>query len=326
LPTFTVQRGEVIYTLDFQAQAAPLDAQPLSFTVAGSIGKFFVQAGEVITAGQVLAALNTSKAEQELASIQDDLDLYEAANARVLRKAELGVQIAQLTLDLYTQQGRSETEIQIAQLQLELAQIAYDEIVLNPELLSRRERAIELTETISNSQLIAPADSRVGQIFGAAGKSVAAGAPILTYGDPDAMEWTAQLDMTVIEQLRVGQEVNIAPVNSSLPPVRGMIAALPTPFGEASDGLVHLRLAKGVIATEAGFTLGGQATITVEIARKPNALWLPPEAIHRVADRTWVILQEGDTRRRIDITLGVVTAGRVEILEGIAEGQVVVGP
>jgi multidrug efflux pump subunit AcrA (membrane-fusion protein) len=43
-------------------------------------------------------------------------------------------------------------------------------------------------------------------------------------------------------------------------------------------------------------------------------------------NRQFVVVQDGDVQRRVDVKLGVVSDTRVEILEGLAEGQVVVSP
>jgi hypothetical protein len=39
-----------------------------------------------------------------------------------------------------------------------------------------------------------------------------------------------------------------------------------------------------------------------------------------------VIIQDGDTQRRVDIKVGIIEADRIEITEGLAKGQVVVAP
>jgi len=55
-------------------------------------------------------------------------------------------------------------------------------------------------------------------------------------------------------------------------------------------------------------------------------LWLPPQAIREFGGRKFVVLQEGDVQRRVDVKVGVVSDDRVEIITGLNEGQVVVSP
>jgi multidrug efflux pump subunit AcrA (membrane-fusion protein) len=54
-------------------------------------------------------------------------------------------------------------------------------------------------------------------------------------------------------------------------------------------------------------------------------LWLPPQAIRTFEGRKFVVVQEGDAQRRVDVKIGVEGEDRVEIVEGLNEGQVVVG-
>jgi len=39
-----------------------------------------------------------------------------------------------------------------------------------------------------------------------------------------------------------------------------------------------------------------------------------------------VIVQEGDVERRVDVRVGIADDDRIEIIEGLVEGQLVVGP
>jgi macrolide-specific efflux system membrane fusion protein len=39
-----------------------------------------------------------------------------------------------------------------------------------------------------------------------------------------------------------------------------------------------------------------------------------------------VVIQEGEAQRRVDVKVGITGEDRVEILEGLKEGQVVVAP
>ena len=63
----------------------------------------------------------------------------------------------------------------------------------------------------------------------------------------------------------------------------------------------------------------------VTLEKRENTLWLPPAAVQKFAGRRFVSVEEGGRRRQIDVTVGIESAERVEILEGLQEGQVVVG-
>jgi multidrug efflux pump subunit AcrA (membrane-fusion protein) len=55
-------------------------------------------------------------------------------------------------------------------------------------------------------------------------------------------------------------------------------------------------------------------------------LWLPPQAVRTFEGRKFVVVQEGDGQRRVDVKIGIQSEDRVEIEEGLKEGQVAVAP
>ena len=54
-------------------------------------------------------------------------------------------------------------------------------------------------------------------------------------------------------------------------------------------------------------------------------LWLPPEAIRSFEGRRFVVVREGERERRVTIRTGIETDEKIEILEGLEAGDVVVG-
>jgi hypothetical protein len=133
--------------------------------------------------------------------------------------------------------------------------------------------------------------------------------------DADAREiQIAQLDSTV--SLREGQAVTIAFPSAGTQTFEGRISRLVGNPAGAQIAYVAFDT-KGVIVS-----LGDPAEVAVELARRANVLWLPPQAIQNDG-RDYVVVEENGERKRIDIQVGVVSGDRVEILRGLTEGQVV---
>jgi hypothetical protein len=76
---------------------------------------------------------------------------------------------------------------------------------------------------------------------------------------------------------------------------------------------------------ESGFALGDLVRVNVELERKADVLWLPPQALRVFDGRRFALLQDGEVQRRVDVEVGIETQDRVEIKNGLEEGQVVVG-
>jgi multidrug efflux pump subunit AcrA (membrane-fusion protein) len=66
--------------------------------------------------------------------------------------------------------------------------------------------------------------------------------------------------------------------------------------------------------------------MSIILAQKADALWLPAQAVREFDGRYFVILKDGQTERRVDVKVGIVEQDRIEITEGLTEGQVVVAP
>jgi multidrug efflux pump subunit AcrA (membrane-fusion protein) len=66
--------------------------------------------------------------------------------------------------------------------------------------------------------------------------------------------------------------------------------------------------------------------ITVVIAQKTGILWLPPQAVRTYDGRKFVVIQAGEGQRRVDVKLGIQSDDRVEIVEGLEVGQIVISP
>jgi hypothetical protein len=69
-----------------------------------------------------------------------------------------------------------------------------------------------------------------------------------------------------------------------------------------------------------------KVTDVEQLASKEATLWLPPDAIRSVGGRTFVIINSEAGPKRVDIEIGLQTRDKVEIVSGLDEGQVVVGP
>jgi hypothetical protein len=92
--------------------------------------------------------------------------------------------------------------------------------------------------------------------------------------------------------------------------------------GATTDNSIHITLDD----PQAVLTMGELATVVIQIQQRDDVLWLPPAAIRTFQGQDFVTIQDGNAQRRINIRLGLKSSERIEILEGLEEGQVVIGP
>jgi HlyD family secretion protein len=126
-PTYVVQRGQVVQTLVFDGQIAPLEEMPLYFRTPGYVKQVHVEQGDAVQAGDLLAELETddllnqiAQAELNLSSAQLLLSEAEASLQQEIALAELGLSLAETRLG----QAKDANAYAVAQseLSLELAQ------------------------------------------------------------------------------------------------------------------------------------------------------------------------------------------------------------
>ncbi len=208
-PTFTVQRGDIVIKTELAGRAVPVDSKPVSFATEGNVGNLYVQVGDRVEEGRLLADLEALKdLETEWAKVSAEAKYEETISNNTIRRAEIKAQIAQLTLENLKAKGASPTEIQIAELQAELAQMDLDEIKANPALHTASIRAKELEQAMADAQLKAPV---AGVIVEAPtpGKAVRPTAPAFQIGDVSRVELGAAAMEEDLKQLTEGTPVSI---------------------------------------------------------------------------------------------------------------------
>jgi multidrug efflux pump subunit AcrA (membrane-fusion protein) len=109
-----------------------------------------------------------------------------------------------------------------------------------------------------------------------------------------------------------------------------IIRQMPAPYGSGGSGTVQERdrttrfklLDLKGQQVEPGVTI---VKIKIVLEHKDTVLWLPPDAIRAFEGRRFVVVREGERERRVTVKTGIETDDKVEILDGLKAGDVVVG-
>jgi len=189
-----------------------------------------------------------------------------------------------------------------------------------------------LQSQLSDAQLVAPFDGQVMSLSITEGRSVEAYREVAILADPNQLEISADLTDRVLTDLAEGMPVTAALVSRPDETFAGEIRRLPYPYGgggrqgtDTQDEDKSTRVAIDSSSTSAQYEDGDLVRVTVVLERKSDVLWLPPQAIRTFNGRKFVVVQEGDGQRRVDVKIGIESEDRVEIEEGLQEGQIVIG-
>ncbi len=187
----------------------------------------------------------------------------------------------------------------------------------------------DIQAQLEETRLRAPISAHVIDISLVPGLRVQAYTPVAVLADPLHLEITAQLVPEDIGLLREGQAVTITLPNHPGLILPGHISQVP--YGHEENGIkgqenrtIHIRFDEDPL--KSGLRMGDIVEVHVILARRENVLWLPSAAIRTFGGRTFVVVQDGNVRRRVNVTLGLQGKERVEIRSGLKEGQVVIGP
>lgn len=297
--TYQVQRGELVSELIFSGRIAPVDKQELAFSADGRVAQIYVRRGDVVTKDQLLAELELGQDEY------------------ALRRAQANLKIAQLRLELARLQNPPTSEVNrlnvaIQEQEVELAQIALDEINV----------------TYDGLRITSPMDGTVLSVSILEGAITEANKPVVVVANLDDLVASATVGSEDLDRLVIGMKVAVSSIGRNIPPAEGRIRSLPYPYGnadtESTDGSVQVALNQS--PSQLGYEVGDMVSISIILEQKADALWLPLQAVREFEGRYFVLVQDGEVERRVDVKVGIVDADRIEITDGLAEGQVVVAP
>jgi len=401
-PIYHVQRGEVIKSLQFTGRIAPVVEEELFFRTSGYVGAVYVTRDEQVQAGDLLAELETTDLQNQLAQARTDLEAIQLSTEGQIIEAEANLRTAELHLarikadDPEPQVTIARVNLERVQIALQDAQDAYQDTLDRPwvpypekalenaarwvhdaelslevaeaqyqqalqarlvhnysiqlqeqevELARRRLEELEagmdlkraqltvkrLEAQLADAQIVAPFDGLVLSISLVEGRMVDGYKPVIIVADPSELEVSADVMDRQLRDLAEDMPVTAVLVSRPGEEIQGHIRVLPYPYGGGgrSEGVGEedksTRVALELTADEADYELGDMIRVTVVLESKDGVLWLPPQAIRTFEGRKFVVVQDGEAQLRVDVKVGIESEDRIEIEEGLAEGQVVIG-
>ncbi len=349
--TFTVQRGTLIDQVVFNGEVVPVTWAPLAFRVEGLLGAIHKLEGDDVKQGDLLAELEMPDLQEKLAQAQVTLEQAQDAQSTHDKQRQFDLQRAKLEqskVELLLEQAKKAgdaTTVKLQEIQVQLAQLAVQEVEANsdPTLtrnVTKSQLAVEaLQRQVEDRQLRAPYTGTVIALgVGLEGiqslperpqphTPISAYTPLMVVAENEPLEVIVAGDVSRVNELKISQPVTLTHYLARDKPFASAVTNLPAlnvNSTKSADFKDKLHIA--VPANHPPMKIGDSVQVMVLLAVHANTLVLPDGAVRRFAGRTFVVVQEGDKQRRVDIMTGLVVNGQVEVLEGLREGDVVVGP
>jgi multidrug efflux pump subunit AcrA (membrane-fusion protein) len=292
------------------------------------------------------ARINLERARTRLADAQDEYNKsldrsWERAEVRegyanAVTDAQWALEVAEAQYqDVQAAAQRAVYDLELSQMDLDLTQMRLTEIQTGLDVTRTVLSLSRLYDQLSDARIVAPFDGVILESNVIEGRQVQGYAPLMLLADPDVLEISADLQDAEMSELTEGTTVVAEFVNRPGTEYSGFIRRLPYPYGSSGrtegvqtddeDQSVRITL-EGVDLTADNYAISDRLRLSVELERSVNALWLPPQAVRTFEGRSFVVIQEGGAQRRIDVRVGIRSADRLEILDGLSEGQFVIAP
>lgn len=329
----TVLRGPLVLEVAGPGTLEAVTAADLATRIAGRLVAVRVERNDRVAAGQVLAEVASADLSAGLAQAR----AAEEAAVRSVAAAEAALRQAEISRDKLDDDlarsaalvargvvGQSDHAAKLAaqrQAEAGVAQLQAALEVAQAQAASAAASVASARALLAEATIRAPFAGIVVERMKSAGDFVAAGVPVLRLVDPAGLVLTARFDESLIATLHAGQ------------PAELRFSAEP---GRAIPGRV-LRLSRSVDGETREFTadvvpdalpenwaLGQRGSATVRVGAQAGVLTLPAAFLIRRNGRTGVWLDRGGRARWQPVETGAHSGGRVEIVAGLAAGEVAI--
>jgi RND family efflux transporter MFP subunit len=322
---------------------AAQDTVVLGTKVAGRLATLPVDLGSVVRQGQVLARL--APADFELRVRQADAALAQAKARLGLRAGDADAvdpdttavvkQAKAVLTEATAQRARAQAlfdEKLLPRADLDTANAAYevaegrfqearDEALNRQGVLAQRRSELDFArQQLADSVLIAPFSGAVSQRHATAGQFVAAGEPVVTLVRTHPLRLQLAVPERAAARVRVGQPVRVI-VEGDPKSYGGRVARVSPAIDQSDRTLkVEAEVPNQDGALRAGSFVGAEI---VTAADRPVVL-VPQSAIVAFAGIEKVLTVEAGKTIEVRVRTGRKTADRVEIVEGLSGGELVV--
>jgi len=356
----TVERGTMVVSVVATGKIEPITTVEIKSKANGIIERLLADVDQVVEPSQVLAELDKENLRARLreasANLQAAVAAREAAAAQQ-RKNEIEAESPDVDLarrnqerarQLFEQRLVSRSDLDQAETALAQAENGHRAALGQLEIA--RARVVEATanvaqataaveraeEELANATIRAPIhgtvltrDVEVGSPVSSILNLGANATLVMTIGDIDHVFVRGRVDEADIGRVQVGQAARIVTETFRDRTFDGRVTQI-SPIGVDRDNVTTFEVEVSI--DNASKELKANMTANAEIVLQEfgGSLMLPSAAVTYDADRkAWVDLvdpAESTGRRRVPVTVGVGNGSRLQVLEGVAEGDRVVLP
>ena len=354
----TVERGDIARSVVATGKIEPLTEVEVKSKASGIVEKLFVDAGDRVKAGQVLAELDKEQLQAAVGESRANLEAAEAAKEAAEASYQKNIVDAEgpdvpflksdmvRAQDSYKQGLIALNAMQDAQKNYQLAvnrqasaqrnvQVSKADVAEAEAQIAQAKAALDnANENLQYATITSPIDgevlSRDVEIGDAVSSILVLGSQatlVMTLGDESEVYVKGQVDESDIGKVYLGQPARISVESFKDKKFQGRVTKI-APLGVEKDNVTTFEVRVSIVNATGELRANMSANAEIILEEKKNVLLVPEGAVIFDKDKsTSVDLADphSDTgRRRVPVKLGISNGVKAEVLSGLSQGQQVV--
>ncbi len=304
-----VERGNIESNVYISGTVEANDSRSVSYRGGGTVDDVFVKEGDHIAADQVLAKINSDKLDSELKKLMNDLGISKDELNKIKTKGigdqEASLKSAQTAYDnaktAYESNvalkasgaisedefSKSKQQMDIAKLNLNNSQIAYNQAKANVDINISQKRIEstnitirDLQKDIEKTNIKAPITGTVTSVNAKAGEVLSETGVMMTIEDLDHKIVKAYVSENEINRIQIGQSVKITGTSIKGKTFEGKVTYI-APGTIRADGSKNVKVEVRISLVEKVTELrpGFNVNLEINTNSRENVLLVPFEAI-----------------------------------------------
>jgi RND family efflux transporter MFP subunit len=334
-------RADLSETLTLAAEFRPFEEIDVHAKVAGYLKTIYVDVGDRVKAGQPLALLEVpelhDEAQQDEATIHRSVEEVNRATADLAR-AESAHEIAHLASTRLAAVIKARPNL-VAQQEVDDAmskdRVAEAQVATAKSAIAAAEQQLAVSKAMAGktktlldyTRITAPFAGVVTHRYADTGAMIQAGTssqtqamPVIKLSSIAKLRLSIAVPESAVAQVKVGMPVDVR-VDAVKRTFSGVVARF---AGKVNPDTRTMETEVDVANPDLTLVPGMYAYASLALAGAPHALSIPVQAIDRVDDKTSVLLVNRGTVERRAVSIGLETPDSVEVVDGLADGDLVV--
>jgi len=313
-----VARGDVRIEEIVRANYVPSASEKLSFRIGDEVvSKVYVQVGDTVKAGDVLAELDVTYQKDQLRVQQERIDDLYLQLEHLYESEQLDLSKAQLADEQAAENGIADWT---SQMDAVLGQYEDQARQIRNAIQVAEKRLAELQREVDERQLIASIDGTITYLYEFQdGERAEEGRSVITLSDMSQALFEVYSENGSL--LEIGETYMLTSNETEYEVVAKSAEELAEEGIDSKEGHIYLKMKTPDPAIEQG----ASGSVRVILEESLSTLWVPAKAVREIRGKHVVYcLNEDGFREMREVTLGVQNGKITEILTGVEENEIIV--